>query len=68
MKENNFTEHMGLAPLIVAMEVLVYNGLVFSAKPLTEPMLAYCQYDPQEQTFFIKEIESDNFVCSGPFY
>ena len=52
MKENNFTEHMGLAPLIVAMEVLVYNGLVFSAKP----MLAYCQYDLQQQTFFINSL------------
>ena len=51
---------------------------LFAAKPLFEPMLVYCQMDPQEQisvTFYqkpkllIHENASDNIVCEmAPFF
>ena len=45
---------------------------LFGAKPLAEPMLAYCQFDPWEQSsvilnwnsyIFIKENAIENVVC-----
>ena len=45
---------------------------LFGAKPLSKPMLDYCQLDPQEQTsmtfwskykLFIHENASENIVC-----
>ena len=45
---------------------------LFGAKPLPEPMLAYCQLDPQEQTsvkfqpkykILIDENAFENIVC-----
>ena len=43
---------------------------LFGAKPLSKPMLGYCQLDPKEQTwmkfdtkFFIHENASENIVC-----
>ena len=32
-----------------------YNGLtLFGAKPLPDPIMKYCQFDAQEQTFELK--------------
>ena len=45
---------------------------LFSAKPLSEPVLGYCQLDPQEQTsvkcnrntkLLIRKNASENIVC-----
>ena len=46
---------------------------LFGAKPLSEPMLGFCQLDPKEQNFgeilikntklFINENASENIVC-----
>ena len=46
---------------------------LFGAKPLSKPMLGYCQLDPLEQTsvkilikiqsFFIQENAFENVVC-----
>ena len=47
--------------------------LLFGARPLPDPVLIYCQLDPQEQTsvnirikmhtFFINEKAFENVVC-----
>ena len=44
---------------------------LFGAKPLSEPVIGYCQLDPKEQTWnfnqniklFIHENKSENVVC-----
>ena len=45
---------------------------LFGAKPLSKPLLGYCQLDPEEQTsvksyqnskFFVQENSSENIVC-----
>ena len=37
------------------------------AKPLSEPMLEYCQLDPEEQTSVKFYIEIHNFIKKDPF-
>ena len=40
---------------------------LFSAKPLPEPMLVYCQLDSREQIAVELELESYNFINENSF-